>query len=331
MDESTTPASTPIEVCVKGQSLSKAKARWEILRGAITTRNRHCSPLHHSEATVTTGVSVRRFSSFHLFEVQVEPQDGKMKKHRDAISASDDEYCWYHYNYHSSEVNVCARVAILSDVAPTVSELIGFNNTGNVCLWPSEEIMAFFCLQNLHLFAAGCSVCELGAGMTGLAGLLLACTEVPQKVVLTDGNMKSVENLQRTVTGNGKLSTSRTVVSIAKLLWDPAALQDTGYGTKFDHVLCADCLFFDELHGPLCLLVKGLLRPGGTCHMFAPERGQSLKLFQQTAQQWFDVEVMERYSELVWEKHQQCLLELRPNSLYDPDLHYPLYLKHNVN
>jgi hypothetical protein len=42
--------------------------------------------------------------------------------------------------------------------------------SGNVCLWPSEEVLAFFACHNADLFAKK-RVLELGAGSNGLAGL----------------------------------------------------------------------------------------------------------------------------------------------------------------
>ena len=73
-------------------------------------------------------------------------------------------------------------------------ELHGYNNPGNVQIWASEECTSMFCLENQEIFR-GKTVVELGAGMTALAGLVVAAECNPAKVILTDGNEKSVENI----------------------------------------------------------------------------------------------------------------------------------------
>ena len=314
------------------QEATPAQARWRILREALLSSSREAGRKQQ-----LTSFSVRRFASFELFDVLESDESdarGFEKVTREDQSgpgeAGEDEkrsldFRWLWYRYRSPNLDLLAKVAILTGTTPTLKDLVGFNNTGNVCLWPSEEVMAFFCLENLQLFT-GASVCELGAGMAGLAGLFLACTHKPREVILTDGNAKSVNNLKRILTGN-KTSFGATVVEAEVLLWDPDALS-TGlhseYCGRFDHILCADCLFFEEFHISLALLVRKLLRAGGVCHMFAPERGKSMQLFRNRAEEWFNVELVEKYSEMVWQKHKESL---QCSQVYQPNIHYPVYLK----
>lgn len=96
------------------------------------------------------------------------------------------------------DLKICTRLQSLK-----LQDLTGFNNTGNICVWPSEEVMAGYCMENLHLFQ-GKKVLELGAGMTGLAGLVVAQACAPQHVCITDGNEKSVENLDIILDENQK-------------------------------------------------------------------------------------------------------------------------------
>lgn len=83
----------------------------------------------------------------------------------------------------------------------SIQELTGFNNTGNVCIWPSEEVLAHYVSKRPELFAHK-KVLELGGGMTCLAGLVIAATSSAALVHLTDGNAASVENVQRILRRN---------------------------------------------------------------------------------------------------------------------------------
>ena len=295
------------------EGTTSAKARWQMLREALISSRRSSG----QEGTSTSCYSVRRFSSFDIFDIHEDPTSSQ---HENA-----DSFRWINYSYSTAEGQMLAvKVAVLTEKAPRLQELVGFNNTGNVCMWPSEEVMALYCLENLEQFT-GTAVCELGAGMVGLAGIFLASSHSPRQVVITDGNDKSVENLKRTVAENlSKFGT--TLVSAEKLLWDPATLRSSA--ACYDHILCADCLFFEDLHVSLAQVIRKLLKPDGTCHIFVPRRGRSMQLFCSRAAEWFSIsESIENYSELVWHKHQEYLYKLQPNRLYDPDIHYPVYLK----
>ncbi|XP_050734717.1 calmodulin-lysine N-methyltransferase-like isoform X2 [Eriocheir sinensis] len=119
-----------------------ARRRWRILAEALQrSSTRDASP---------DSVSTRKFQSFGLLSYETLGQD------------------FYSVRCISSDLRVIVRL-LRRDFSP--SQLTGFNNTGNVCIWPSEEILTYYCLSNLKTFSEK-SVLELGGGMTCLAGML---------------------------------------------------------------------------------------------------------------------------------------------------------------
>lgn len=297
-----------------------AKQRWKILKRALLSSDRHVDQPKYCEGKPNRA-SVRRFSSFELFKVS--------NLSSSCAALSDDDagenlvVNWFQYEYQRSTLKVSARVCVLMERA-TVKEMMGFNNTGNVCIWPSEEVMAFFCLENASLFSNAC-VCELGAGMTGLAGVLLACTSMPREVLLTDGNPKSVENMRKIVKMNSN-GYGEASVSVNVLTWDPSMLDCEYYSQfkhRFDAIICADCLFFLDLHIPLLQVMSSLLKPQGVSYVFAPARSGSLEKFCTFANDYFIVERREWYLDEVQLKHDKFMKDLMPIGMYDPDIHYP--------
>lgn len=199
-----------------------------------------------------------------------------------------------------------------------LNDLMGFNNTGNVCLWPSEEIMTYFCIKNSAIFDNK-SVCELGGGMTCLGGLMISRYSQPNEVFLTDGNEASFENLEVICSDND----FRCSVECCLLQWS----RETNYGdleNRFDYIICADCLFFDEFREDLCSTIWKLLKMDGTCLIFAPNRQNTFHKFVDMAKLHFECMIVHDYDMEVWERH---LHEKENNPNYDEDLHYPLLLK----
>ena len=270
-----------------------ASERWRILRKAVL---RNESGL----AEATSNLSL--FASFDLFKVS----------DSSTLSAR-----WLNYSCVLDGQPICDASVKLLQPNVSLETLAGFNNTGNVCVWPSEEVMAYNCLENREMFKEA-SVCELGCGMSGLAGLLLACANVPSTVVLTDGNETSVANVREILDANMSRFDKFTSVSCEVLQWENLSLKEN-YLAKFDYVLCADCLFFSNVHHELAQVIKSLLKPcNGMAILFAPRRSGTLEQFCLIAKDYFNVECIERHSEKAWE-----VLQDKPSHI-NVDLHYPL-------
>eukprot|EP00042_Codosiga_hollandica_P041754 m.375510 g.375510 ORF g.375510 m.375510 type:complete len:296 (-) comp56179_c0_seq1:3480-4367(-) len=219
----------------------------------------------------------------------------------------------------SGDVLAQANCHILSQPT-TLEEMMGFNNTGNICIWPAEQVLAYYAATHREEFARR-RVIEIGGGMTCLGALVLATAHAsglhPATLCITDGNTKSVENLQRCIAANS-LSCP---VTADRIVWDA---QFTTAET-FDEVLCADCLFFEDFHQELLRALRLLLAPQGRVLMFAPKRMHTFDLFVRRAQEFgFQVAVSEFYDPFVTALHEQH--EADPTKHYDKDLHYPLKL-----
>lgn len=313
--------------------------RWKILRRAVIA----ASERSQGGAERTTRASVRSFTSFELFNIT--GVEGEELSSCVSSQAGAAESVWKRYSYEIGTATAYAAFsdkdtrritggedrqpsgkksdkvsAIISHLSPKTSleAMMGFNNTGNVCVWPSEEVLTHYCLERMEQFR-GKSVCELGGGMTCLAGLMLGQTGLPTRVVLTDGNTSSVDNVRRIIDANRE-GLGGVQVSAEVLVWDEAFLRSEQ--SVYDFVICADCLFFVDLHQYLCRVIHKLLAPGGTAILFNPARSGTLEQFVKVAERLFATKRCERYSELVWDKHCVALATDR----YKSDLHYPILL-----
>ena len=162
----------------------QARRRWKILASAIKSkRTEHVSGWKK--------VSVRRFASFGMFDV--EPIEGNDSNGLRTVGDRLKRGCKY-FSYSTKDLGLKIVVSTLEDSFKEIEDLMGFNNTGNVCIWPAEEILAHFVLSRYAEFTGKC-VLEIGAGMSGLAGLFLAkkCGDL-ERMVITDGNPQSVES-----------------------------------------------------------------------------------------------------------------------------------------
>ncbi|KAM4591141.1 calmodulin-lysine N-methyltransferase isoform 1-T1 [Odontesthes bonariensis] len=282
-----------------------ARARWTLLRQVLCQKQADSADIKQ--------VSVRRFATFDLFS-------RKNLVVQDQSDTSDDQ--WVEYR------SVCfpEYSALLRDnMGPLrVNEVLNsFDNTGNVCVWPSEEVMAHYCLQKRHMFKG--AVCELGGGMTCLGGLMVAISADVKEVLLSDGNEKSIHNVRALVEKNrqaGKFGS--THVSSRVVRWD-CEMDISALEGHFDIVMCADCLFLDQYRASLVDAIRRLLQPNGMALVFAPLRGETLRLFCQMAQQsGLYISQHQQYDAQVWDVHLKMLSEGK--QAYDENLHYPLLI-----
>ncbi|XP_077292355.1 calmodulin-lysine N-methyltransferase [Arctopsyche grandis] len=265
-----------------------ARKRWKILAKALL----------HEDRDTDIEVSVRRFTSFGIL----------------APVFTDGD--WHRYSTRNNSHSISIRQLKRS---LTAKDLIGFNNTGNICVWPSEETLSIYVVNNLHIFTSK-NVLELGGGMSCMAGLIVAKYGNANSVHVTDGNSKSVDNVRAIIERN-RLQ-HRAVCSV--LQWETKA-PDVAMSNLYDVVLVADCLFFDEVREDLIRTIGSRLSEGGVAFVMAPQRGDTLDQFVRTSKAYgFSCAKCEKYDDVIWERHVELL---KSNTCYDPSLHYPILLK----
>uniref|UniRef100_A0A7N2MXN2 Calmodulin-lysine N-methyltransferase n=1 Tax=Quercus lobata TaxID=97700 RepID=A0A7N2MXN2_QUELO len=196
---------------------------------------------------------------------------------------------------------------------------------GYVGHWPSEEVLAYFCLSHADMFRSK-RVIELGSGY-GLAGLVIAAITEAVEVVISDGNPQVVDYIQRNIDANsGAFGATR--VSSMTLHWDQEEISNIS--NAFDVIIASDCTFFKEFHNGLARIIRFLLKKEGPSEaiFLSPKRGNSLDKFLETIKQnALSFSVTENYNAEVWKHHQAFMHGNDSWPSYEKDHCYPLLVR----
>lgn len=297
-----------------GQQTPQSDSQQSMVHSAINQTNRSVSDDYLA--------SVRRFTCFNLFQ-----RTPTMILHFDTHDNNNDASIeiqssenWFTYRTTIDDRDFSLVIHEICQKF-TPEELIGFNNTGNICIWPSEEVLAFYVLHHLSAFNQR-RVLELGGGMSCLAGLFIAKYTQAKFVHLTDGNELSIQNANEMLAQNLPAQAMANVFC-SVLKWENinhAILEDAQY----DCIMSADCLFFDSVRPALVNALWQFMKPTGFALIMAPCRGDTLNHFiQQAKQRGFNCCLRKCYNQIIWQKH----LDLLKADVYDEDIHYPILIE----
>jgi calmodulin-lysine N-methyltransferase len=296
---------TNLAVYKNGFSKVNARRRWQLLAQALRRRK------GNGGENVVPQVSVRRFQGFELIHREALWPQVKTQ----FLGNSDD---WFSYRIYENSRDYNVNVHHINRPW-TARDLIGFNNTGNICVWPSEEALTYYILKDLTPFRNSW-ILELGGGMTCLAGLMIAKYGEPHLIHLTDGNQLSVENVKRSV----RLNDFECFAKCSVLKWEHSNKRSRTEEHKYDFILSADCLFFDESRTALIETIMFYLADNGVALIMAPRRGNTLTNFLNCAETMgLEYQMEQVYSDTIWDKH----LDLVKSKDYDENIHYPLLVK----
>ncbi|XP_020205591.1 calmodulin-lysine N-methyltransferase [Cajanus cajan] len=299
--------------------------RWKILRRALLSRSSPPDPDEQSQMIINR-ISRRTTHGFNLIPSHVIDDELGSNKH-DGSSARDARVCYTLPIPGAPQLFLTQRVDNCADLSDfEICNRYNIDNTGLVCNWPSEDVLAHYCLSHADIFRSK-KVIELGSGY-GLAGFVIAAATEASEVVISDGNPQVVDYTQRNIEANSG-AFGDTVVKSMALHWNQ---EDTSnVADAFDIVIASDCTFFKDFHRNLACIVKHLLSKAGSSEaiFLSPKRGNSLNLFLEVVKEnGLHFSVTENYDREVWKRHEGFLNEDRNSwPSYEKGHSYPLLIR----
>lgn len=303
--------------------------RWKLLRQALLRR----PPLHSSDER--SQMSIKRVSrkakrGFNLIPCQL--ANGEVEESSAASSPTrtkpsrDATLCFTLPVEEAPKLFLTQRVNNVADLSDLeFSNKHEIDNTGLMCQWPSEEVLAYFCLSHADMFRSK-RVIELGSGY-GLAGFVIAAITEASEVVISDGNPQVVNYIERNIEANSG-AFGGTKVQSMMLHWNKDETSTISY--SFDLIIASDCTFFKEFHKGLAQLVQCLLKKVGPSEALfvSPKRGDTLdKFLEEIKDTGLHFSVTAKYDTEIWHRHQSFMNGDDSWPSYEKDHCYPLLVR----
>ena len=213
------------------QKAIKAKARWARLRNILLSRT---TPTEESHTQHRPSL----FKLIPTLEVKQSEQDIKdnLKWMKYIVTWTDTDNS---SQFHKYTIKLCQRIvnqaSFLTDCKE--SEKSGVDNTGNVGLWPAEEIFTYTCTKKPNLFKDK-RVLELGAGV-GLLSFSILMSNTASEICVTDGNPGVVKTLKYNTKCFQKQFKAYTKITAQLLMWHKMETYKH-FESYFDIILISD-------------------------------------------------------------------------------------------
>ncbi|XWS33871.1 hypothetical protein CRYUN_Cryun22dG0120100 [Craigia yunnanensis] len=289
---------------------SASSLRWGILRRAVLHRAKNLED-------ESRFISRKAAKGFNLIPCQLLHHDHESR---------DARLCYTLPIQGSPKLVLTQRVDNNADLSDfEMCNRFNIDNTGLVCQWPSEDVLAYFCLSNADMFRSK-RVIELGSGY-GLAGLAIAAATEALEVVISDGNPQVVDYIQHNININSG-AFGETRVKSMKLHWHQKEISNLSH--TFDVIVASDCTFFKEFHKDLARITQLLLKNVGPSEaiFFSPKRGNSLdKFLEEIENNGLLFSITESYDTEIWKRHQQYINGDDSWAGYEKDHCYPLLIR----
>ncbi|CAN6481327.1 unnamed protein product [Victoria cruziana] len=316
----------------KPSPASAASLRWAILRRALrpslpSPPSSSCGDSLQMEIERVSRKATRGFNLVPWEFSRWVDEPNLSNKRKDACGNRDAVICYRLPIGRTPMLSLIQRLGRHMELQDfEISNTHNIDSTGLVCLWPSEDVLTYYCLSHPDIFSSK-KVLELGSGY-GLAGLAVAVSTDAREVIISDGNPQVVDYIHCSIRANSD-NFGDTLVKPLRLHWGQEHTSDMA--SHFDIIIASDCTFFRQFHSDLAYTVRCLLKDseGSQAFFFSPRRGNTLDMFlDQVRKLGLKVDVVEKYDSKVFGLHQEFINGENsswPN--YVADHCYPLMIK----